>query len=244
MRIFYTPTHANELFASKMRKMGALPMCEFIRLPERKQARISRLKSIEGSAVFLGGDGYSHGESYFFTLSEALKLKINVDRHADNRRFWKKLNCANHMRYSRLAGMEIVTPEDERISSRRAALSRAKSRVGKYGEKEIAVTVDCDAISCFPAVRRFASYDGFLAQEPLALILEAGSRVGRLDVSGMRNFQGDFKFTYSLSPPSQSKVDEVVRRNGAPSAKMADEVLSYAFSVYHAFISAFAAIEK
>ncbi len=198
MRIFYTPTPTNRTFAAHAGRDERLRTHEFIPLAEGKAERIAELRSIEGRAAFIWGDGHSHDESYHFSLGKA-NHKVHVDQHEDNLDFRGEVDFSNHMAaWEKAAPASIYTIHGYR-SLRNSISVGGISRLLEKGD--LALSVDCDCISRFPAMPYWTltQMKGFSVEDVVFFTSYLASSTSRFDIGGLPEGVGDFNFSQGLT---------------------------------------------
>lgn len=237
LRVFYAQTPSNQKLFRKLVDADRLHSMDFVPLDETSSTRKIRLAQIEGSCAFVWGDGYAHNESYQFTLQDRLKLKINVDGHADMSPVQDSLHYANHMWHSQQRGLEVITQVNSSL-----ALALARERGFNFGKEEVAVTVDCDAFYAFPSVGKWVSPNPFSVEDALGLIKVLGERVFRFDIGGVLAKIPDFDLVLPGKSPGFKTTQQVVsalEQNRPVDPDLVNQVFSYAAEVYAKLLEAY-----
>ncbi len=133
IKVLYSPTQANRLMISKLRRLPMLEGIEFSRLPEDvgERREILMCQKDRRNTLLIWGNGEAHDDSYFNTLrtlpGNGKRLKVNLDPHSDEyvsdddggdydfenqcakRDSISCLNYATHMSFTERSGVEIFT---------------------------------------------------------------------------------------------------------------------------------------
>ncbi|MBU0586609.1 hypothetical protein KJ780_03785 [Candidatus Micrarchaeota archaeon] len=260
MKIHYSPVQSNRMFVSKVQGLPAFKKCEFVPLHERQLARTNQLREVKGRAAFIWGNGESHHESYFFTENR-IRLKINVDGHSDTVDA-PYISPASHMRFTRNNGVKILTSNAQTDFS--LFLLDAKNALISSNGDGAALTIDCDAIPCFPALPGYVLREGgILPQDIVPLIFHNGNKITRLDIGALIEQVPEFNFAPcslgALDVPEYLAVrqfidyardcktlDDITEHpilskvaNAKTFQKTIDAVMNYAFNIYTALLEAF-----
>lgn len=196
MQVYYSPSEQNKRIVAKISKLPKFSKVAFRELPEDESLRTATLCLIPGRCAFIWGDGLSHQESYYFTLNDGTKLKINFDDHTDNNHLVPNLSCSNHMSFTAEQKNVLLVPsKSERQFPNRFYMLYLKSLLesSNYGVGEISLTVDFDAFRRMPVCSCWLNEHG--ASYPLVvdLIKKLSTKLGRLDLGGISNIEHDFQ---------------------------------------------------
>ncbi|MCX6770655.1 MAG: hypothetical protein NTX79_01230 [Candidatus Micrarchaeota archaeon] len=211
LSVFYAPTNANGLVVSKLERLRGFDKFKFIKLPENQAERIAFLQKIpcEERAAFIWGDGNSHHESYYFTMSKNMQFKINIDDHDDGfphillhlvpeqdnglwlaRQSWamevgecclvREVLWNNHMKATFEQGKDTMTEVNTD-----GRLDRAAKFALEYPNRSGALTVDSDGLICFPCLGKWTTTTGVSPSRLIATIEAISAKLIRLDIGGL-----------------------------------------------------------
>lgn len=208
--LYISPSGPNHAVMKKFHDLGKLSRYTWINLSPAESARIESIQTREDTAVFIGGGGSRHHESYYFTRFSDAEVKINLDYHSDAYGLPNpEIHCANHMTKTHNLGKKVVIvwngSEDIFVSTytRSVFLSRDNPFRCSYQDHvarvqavamELAmktdmradITVDCDMFHGFPSEHQWVFERSEKDPRKTADIIRAfGQRMGKLDIFGL-----------------------------------------------------------
>ncbi len=203
LSVYFSPTQTNKTFVEKFhddRRFNFKPLMEEEPYRIRQLAYLSAFR--DEPMAFLWGNGYAHHESFYFTRDAGL-TKLNVDQHSDASlaSSFPSPNCGNHMSCTQSRGVRIVTP----ISSSWDITHTLNDPT--LQSERVALTIDCDAITGFPACPVWLTEHGLMPAEVVRLVRLFGSRIARLDIGGLVEYLPRFDLLDNLPIPTPTHAE-------------------------------------
>ncbi|MFH2105849.1 MAG: hypothetical protein ABII22_01190 [Candidatus Micrarchaeota archaeon] len=247
LNVHYSPTPANLKIIRAIQRFQKAQSCDFIGLPQVSGVRISALMALDGKVAFVWGDGQAHHESYFFTLNR-VKAKMNVDWHGDTT-YSPYVGPSSHMAWTQNQGVKIATGFNQHRE-----LDKLIGFGLRFGNSEVALTIDCDGIINFPMQPKFMEFSldqnnrfpDLYFEDVVRLIQEVGPRIQRLDIGGLIENIPDFDLV-DLEGRFPSRKEIFAFLGHKPdiyplTPATTNKVCSYVVNIYASILEAFAQI--
>lgn len=234
--LYVSPSGPNQTVLKKLYDLGKLDRYTRINLSPSDSARIEHIQTREDTAVFIGGGGSRHHESFYFTRWSIAPVKINLDYHHDTYGLSNtEIHCANHMTHTHNSGKKVVIPWGDGTDnvfvseySKSIYLSRdnpfqctLKEHVARVQavamelamktDIRVDMTIDCDMFYGFPSEHQWVFERGEKDPRKTAELIRAfGKRIGKVDIFGLWEVLCGFDIDRISSVPFEKNPDVAI----------------------------------